>query len=156
MQNWTVSHGSIDLIGEGPAGPNQDYYPGHGLYVDLAGSTGEFGTLTSNAIFGPGNYVLHFDIAGPHRDSEGNSVESGGVRDGVHVSFGSYQEDFRLDTSQTLSITTMVHLTSSAQLSFADLGESGNPNIGAILFDATVTPASKRPCPYGEPVRGAD
>lgn len=45
--NWTVSDGSVDLCGNGFC----DFLPGNGLYVDMDGSTGNAGKLTSVATF---------------------------------------------------------------------------------------------------------
>jgi len=62
FKNWDVIQGSVDLIGLG----FWDYFPDHGLYVDLDGSTGKAGTLSSKKIFSlaPGSYRLEFDLAG--------------------------------------------------------------------------------------------
>lgn len=56
--NWIVTAGSVDLIGNGLF----DIYPGNGLYVDLNGSTGVSGTLTSKVLFSPGTYEFSFEI----------------------------------------------------------------------------------------------
>lgn len=59
--NWTVTGGTVDLVGNGL----YDIYPGNGLYVDLTGVTyaGQFAT---KAMFGPGEYWLTFDIGNNH------------------------------------------------------------------------------------------
>ena len=57
--NWTVSGGFVDVIGTG----SYDFYPGHGNYVDLNGSTGVNGALKSNTMFGAGTYTLTFHSA---------------------------------------------------------------------------------------------
>jgi hypothetical protein len=60
---------SVDLIGPGLF----DFHPGNGNYVDLDGSTAggvnPAGQLTSNATFGPGNYVLTFTLGGNDRNA---------------------------------------------------------------------------------------
>lgn len=57
--NWTVSDGSVDLIGNGFF----DFYSGNGLYVDLDGTTSDAATLTSTSLaLAPGNYVLSFSL----------------------------------------------------------------------------------------------
>ena len=73
--NWTVSDGTVDLIG---AGTQWDFYPGNGLYVDLDGSTEQAGTMTSTTLaLGPGNYELTFDLGGSQRPyyDDGNTVD---------------------------------------------------------------------------------
>lgn len=57
--NWTVSDGTVDVIGNGFF----DYYPGNGLYVDMDGSTNDAGVLESIPIFLPaGTHELSFDL----------------------------------------------------------------------------------------------
>jgi len=64
FNNFTVTAGTVDLIGNGYF----DFLPGNGLYVDLDGSTNDAGLLTSNALaLAAGSYVLSFDLAGSHR-----------------------------------------------------------------------------------------
>lgn len=64
--NWAVTGGSVDVIGTGFF----DLYPGNGNYVDLAGSTGTGGTLTSKQSYSiaPGeSFDLKFDLGGSAR-----------------------------------------------------------------------------------------
>src|SRR5882757_8374032 len=75
FSNYNVTTGSVDLIGNG----SFDNYPGNGLYVDLAGSTGEFGAITTKAIFAPGNYHIGLSLGGP--------IYSGNT-DGANISWG--------------------------------------------------------------------
>ena len=59
--NWTVSNGTVDLIGNGFI----DLLPGHGLYVDMDGSTGDAGRITSRTFdLVPGEYQIVLSIAG--------------------------------------------------------------------------------------------
>ena len=75
--NWGVSDGTVDLIGNGGT---FDFYPGNGLYVDLDGSTSNAGILTTNSFFGPGSYVLSFNLGGSTRgDTNTVIVRFGGV-----------------------------------------------------------------------------
>jgi hypothetical protein len=67
---WTVSSGSIDIIGDGT---DYDWMPvGHGLYIDLDGTQDDAGLMTTDVTFAllPGvTYTLTFDLAGnqgPH------------------------------------------------------------------------------------------
>src|SRR5690348_11879875 len=64
---WTVSSGTVDLIGETPTGTSFDFYPGNGGYVDLHGSTGEAGTLQTQQSFAAGDYTLSFELGGNAR-----------------------------------------------------------------------------------------
>ena len=58
---WIVSQGSVDVIG---AGGSFDYYPGHGNYIDLNGSSFSIGGLNSSPAFGAGTYTLTFNLGG--------------------------------------------------------------------------------------------
>src|SRR5579871_6703843 len=62
---WTVTSGSVDLIG---AGTNFDLFGGaDGKYVDLDGSTYQPGALTTIQSFGAGTYTLEFLLGGNQR-----------------------------------------------------------------------------------------
>lgn len=77
FQNWNVSDGSVDLLD--PDNVSQFGIP-NGLsstnFVDLDGSTGNAGTMTTTQEFdlGPGTYRLSFALAGNHRNAAGETV----------------------------------------------------------------------------------
>jgi hypothetical protein len=121
--NFNVTAGSVDLIGNG----NFDFYPGNGLYVDLDGSTGQAGTLTSKLTFAPGSYNLSFDLGGSQR----------GVLDHVIVTLGDFSTEITRQSSDPLALFSFAFTTSVAgPLSFSNV-EPGN--IGAILDNVTVS-----------------
>lgn len=126
--NWTVTAGSVDVIGSPP--PFFDFYPGNGRYVDLDGSTNQAGTLTSNTTFGPGNYTLSFSLGGSQRPDGANSVA---------VSLGSVPVAFiTLNATDPLSTYTYTfNALTSGRLSFASL--SGNDNQGLILDNVQLS-----------------
>ena len=49
LTNWDVTDGTIDVIGGPPEFFN--FYPGNGNYIDMDGSTGDAGRMTTNEIF---------------------------------------------------------------------------------------------------------
>ena len=69
--NWSVTAGSVDLVGYTGVGvnnyfspPTYDFLPGNGLYIDLKDPNGQNGAITSKAItLAPGNYDLSFSLA---------------------------------------------------------------------------------------------
>lgn len=72
--NWDVLEGTVDLIGTGNTGIRRfDIIPGHGLYVDLAGSGSPFlGKLATKQAFDfvPGTtYRLSYKLAGNNRQA---------------------------------------------------------------------------------------
>lgn len=128
--NWIVSAGSVDIIGNGFF----DFYSGNGLYVDLAGSTGQAGTITSAPFaFVPGQiYTLGFTLGG----------NTGGPTNTVAVLLGSLVSDsLTLPPSQGLtnySYNFSVLAPTNAALSFRNV-EDGDR--GAILTNVSIIPA---------------
>jgi hypothetical protein len=129
--NWKVTSGSVDLIGAG--GP-YDFYSGNGLYVDLNGSTGHPGQLTSDVIFAAGSYKLTFDLGGNAR-GDGSKTTS------VSFGLGTFSKSLTLASSAGLDTYTYTFTTTKAgSLVFTDAA-GGNPNIGNILDNVTVATA---------------
>lgn len=78
--NWTVSNGSVDLIGNG----FHDLLPGHGLYVDMDGSTNDAGRLTSRTFsLVPGEYQIVMTVAGNQRGAGTDTIAVGVTLDGT-------------------------------------------------------------------------
>ncbi|MBF0413330.1 MAG: VPLPA-CTERM sorting domain-containing protein [Desulfamplus sp.] len=132
FQNWTVSDGTVDLIGNGYF---EWFNKEHGLYVDMDGSTGNAGKISTNLT--PGNYSLSYSLAGSQR--------TGSQNDSVIVSLGNttlinhnmaYNEGF-----QTYTTTFLVD--SETTLSFEGLG---NDNMG-LLLDNVVLSGTPTPVP---------
>ena len=70
--NWTVSNGTVDLVGNG----SWDYWPGNGLYVDMDGTTQDAGRMLSAniGVTAGSTYVLSYQLAGNRRVSSTDSV----------------------------------------------------------------------------------
>jgi hypothetical protein len=122
--NWTVSNGTVDLIGNSFF----DFQPGNGLYVDMDGSTGDAGKMTSSLFsLAAGNYQLSFELAGNHRNDNTESVT-------VQVAIGSLLNEVislnRNDPFQLFTFNFTLATTTSAALSFE--GDGGD-NIGMLL-----------------------
>ena len=118
LANWTISNGTVDIIGIG----GFDLLPGNGNYVDLDGSTSDAGKLTSSALtlVAGTTYDLVFSLGGSQR-GDSNSVDFGIDADGNGVI------DFL--ASQTLASNAPF---ASFNLTFTALASS---NIGRIVFD---------------------
>jgi hypothetical protein len=123
--NWNVTSGSVDLIGNG----SFDFYPGNGLYVDLDGSTGQPGQLTSKLSFSPGSYVLTFDLGGNAR-GDANKI--------TDIALGSFSTSLNLASASPYQLYSYTFTTTGGNLVFTDL-TGGNQNIGNILDSVTVT-----------------
>jgi len=126
--DFNVTKGSVDLIGNGYF----DSYPGNGLYVDLAGSTNQFGAITTKTVYGPGTYTIGLSLGGP--------IYSG-ITDGAVVSWGTGPNDsktFTLAGLQEADYNFTVKLTQPEAFTIADQGISDNTDIGATLFGINI------------------
>ncbi len=121
--NWTVSSGTVDLIGNGFF----DFYPGNGLYVDLDGSTSQAGIMTTNQTFAPGTYQLTFNLAGSAR----------GDTNIVDVALADFSTSFTVPSNDPFSPARSLTFTTatSGPLSFHN---EGGDNLGAILDNVQV------------------
>jgi hypothetical protein len=130
--NWTVSppgpNGTVDLIGNGYF----DFYPGNGLYVDLDGSSGSAGTLTSSSLsLGPGSYSFTFNLGGSQR-GDTNIVH-------VSVSGTAVAQTYMVNSSDPLALETIsftLLIPTTVDLVFHN---DGGDNIGAILDNVTLS-----------------
>jgi hypothetical protein len=135
--NWTVTTGSVDLIGNG----YWDLQPGNGLYLDMDGSTGAAGTIMSVALnLNPGQYVLSFSAAGNQRtlDMDTMTVSLGSLFSAPGGLLGSAP----FATYSTPVIT--VGAPTVASISFAGVG---NDNVGLLLDNVELNSIDVIPAP---------
>ncbi len=149
LQQFTVSAGSVDVIGNG----SFLNYPGNGTnqYIDMCGSTGACGTLTSKGTFCCRYlYGLHFTGRIIYPANNGYGAQN----DGVAVTLGNTTFDYTVGAQQPAETFTDVFTVgpAGAQLVISDLGLSGNQNIGASLLGANVSPV---PVPGALPLFGS-
>lgn len=125
--NWTVTgRGAVDLIG---VGSGFDLLPGNGGYVDLDGTGGGPGRLSTSQTFAAGNYTLSFSLAGNQRNSESDTVT---------VSLGSWSESFTVQQHDPFQRITRTFGTSGGALSFQN--STGTvANEGALLDNVSVS-----------------
>ena len=123
FDHWAVSGGTVDLIGNGFF----DFLPGNGLYVDMDGSTGNAGIMTSTFNLAPGEYTLQFDLAGNHRTDSREFVV-------VQVELGPlFNQTYSLSQNSPFTTFTgsfIVPVNTTVSLSFEGLG---GDNIGMLL-----------------------
>ncbi len=132
FDNWTVGDGTVDLIGNGYF----DFQPGYGLYVDMDGSTGNAGAMTSDLIsFESGVlYTLSFDLAGNWRNgAQENVAASVGL-----TGFGLLGVQ-NISLSQNTAFTTYTYnfVGDGSTHSIYFVG-SGGDNIGMLLDNVSV------------------
>ena len=136
--NFVVSGGTVDLIGNG----YYDFAPvttGHGLYVDLDGSTSDAGVMLADAIaLLPGTYELSFQLAGNQRNSTSDVVDIRLFLDDVAFVTGA----ILVDPAQPFVLYEVPFtLVSGGGLTFSFANQGGD-NIGALLDNIQLTDAS--------------
>lgn len=133
--NWSVPavSGTVDVIGNGGT---FDFLPGHGLYVDLDGSTGAPGLLLSKSISAPaGDYILKFDLAGSHRGTT-ESIYS------LLLNLGTFTKVMNIPSDQdftTYELPFSLTGPETFNIAFQSIGGYGD-NIGALLDNVSVDP----------------
>lgn len=128
--NWTVSDGTVDVVAT--SGWGIQCVGGIGKCVDLDGSTGNAGKLTSSLLsLTAGTYSLSFDISGNQR---------GGAADSFTLALGGFlNESFNLTPSapwQTITRTFTVSATSANNIIF---NHAGGDNIGVMLDNVSLS-----------------
>lgn len=132
---WTVSNGTVDIIGNGFF----DLYPGNGAFIDLDGSTSDAGELShSFSLTGGVLYNASFTLGGSAR----------GDSNVVDVSFGTASQSFTLASSDPLALFT-VGFTPATDGSYAlTFANQGGDNLGIILLDVEITNVIPEPETY--------
>jgi len=141
--NWNVTAGSVDLIGTGFF----DFYPGHGNYVDMTGSTGLGGTLTSKQSFSvaPGDSLnLVFDLGGSTRGAD-TVVDI--MLANVDLATMTHRSDDSLH-QHALSLTNNSGTAMTGPLVFRSLTDGTQ---GSILDNVVLTSSGTPPVPVSEP-----
>jgi hypothetical protein len=133
--NWTVTAGSVDVIG---TGGSFDYYPGNGNYVDLNGSSSQNGELTSKLNFAPGTFTLSFSLGG---SQGGAGAVDAGFSKTTFVTLGSFASGpILLAWNDPLTTHTFTFSTLGGPLVFRDVASEGsNLNVGNILDNVQVS-----------------
>jgi hypothetical protein len=126
--NWTVSNGTVDLIGNGFF----DLYPGNGLFLDLDGSSADAGILTSTPIaLAVGTYQLDFALG----------IHGGFGSDAMTVSLGgAYSESFSGLDAGTITynqISRQINIPTAGNYSLV-FDHAGGDNFGLVIDNVQV------------------
>lgn len=134
---WTVTDGTVDLIGDG----FYDHLSGNGKYVDLDGNgnPGVFSTAATFTLLPGVTYTLQFDIAGNQKPTPEVLGVPVSDTDTVRVTLGSFTEDIVVPWDQDFVTITRDILGdgSTAALMFENL-EAGGDHQGALLDDVLL------------------
>lgn len=123
---WTVSFGTVDIIGNG----FHDLIPGSGAFIDLDGSTSNAGILSRSFALSAGvPYVASFLLAGNQRN---NAPES------VSVNFGSTSGSYSLPMSAGWTAYSLFFTPSSDGIYSISFENAGGDNIGMLLDNVSV------------------
>jgi hypothetical protein len=126
--NWDITDGTVDLIQNG--NPWGIVCSVGSFCVDLDGSTGNAGVVTSKEGFAAGKYKVSFDLSGNQRN---------GAFDTVTVMFGAGALLNAVNLNSNAGWTTysfLVDLVDGDKLSFENFG---GDNLGAILDNINVS-----------------
>lgn len=127
---WTVTGGTVDIIGSTGSGSLFDLLPGNGAYIDLDGSTGASGLLSVSLGLTAGvEYTATFNLAGSQR----GSAETG------TVSFGGASLDYALASSDPFAAFTLSFTPGASGTFDLSFQNAGGDNLGALLDNVSVT-----------------
>ena len=137
--NWTISDGTVDLIG---TGTSWDWFPANGKYVDMDGSSMNAGKMLSTGALNlsAGDYTLQFDLAGNQRANTGELVT-------VMVNNGISSQSYSLGATapfQTFTNFFTLSGTTAVSLSFEGIG---GDNIGMLLDNVRLEQVNAVPEP---------
>jgi hypothetical protein len=144
---WTVTGGTVDIIG---VGTGFDYLPTNGRYIDLDGTSGAAGQMTTIATFNLVSgytYTLQFDLAG---NQGGANPPAASPLDTVQVTLGTTLVAV-IPVPQPQPFTpytftwTQAAADPGAQLSFHNI--DGGDNIGPLLDRVLLTAQAVVPAP---------
>lgn len=133
FSNWTVSGGTVDVIGTSFF---QFLPTTYGNYVDLDGSTGNAGILSTTQSFAAGTYTLSFILAGNHRNAANESVT---------VSLGDFSQTISGLGQSAITAQTITFTTTGGQLKF---DHAGGDNIGLLLDNVQLSSAVPEPATW--------
>lgn len=132
--NWTVSDGTVDLVGTGSFAYLCDGGPSPARCVDLDGSTGNAGRLTSNAIvLGPGSYTFSFWLRGNDRGAPPDTVR-------LAVEVGLFSESITLASNAPWTQYVRTFNVASAQSVNLVFDHAGGDNQGILLDNVSLVP----------------
>jgi hypothetical protein len=138
FSNWIVSDGTVDVVSSGTYGIS--CASGVGKCVDLDGSTGNAGKLTSTLLsLAAGSYTFSFDISGNQR---------GYVQDSMVMTLGGFlNQSFSLASSDPWATKIYNFTVSSATSNYIVFNHAAGDNVGIMLDNVSLTKTSDVPEP---------
>ena len=127
--NWTISEGTIDVVGTGSFDSLCAGSPSPGRCVDLDGSSSNAGRIeTSSLALAPGMYELIFWVSGSQR----------GDTNTVSVTLGSLALDLTLASSVPWTRFVLDYLSTGETTTLA-FSHAGGDNLGILLDNVELS-----------------
>jgi len=138
FSNWTVSDGTVDVVSNATYGIS--CAGGSGKCVDMDGSTGNAGILTSTLLnLAAGTYSFSFDISGNQR---------GYSQDAMTMTLGGFlNQSFSLSSSDPWATKTYNFTVSNATANYIVFNHGGGDNVGILLDNVSLSLISEVPEP---------
>jgi hypothetical protein len=127
--NWFVTDGTVDVVSTGTYGLT--CVGGVGKCVDLDGSTGNAGKLSSRLLnIDAGDYTLKFDISGNQRGSAADSMQ---------MTLGGFlNQSFNLASSAPWATQTFNFTVAGSASNYIVFNHTGGDNIGIMLDNVSL------------------
>lgn len=127
--NWFVTDGTVDVVNTGTYGLTCK--GGLGRCVDLDGSTGNAGKLSSRLLsIDAGTYTLSFDISGNQRGSAADSMQ---------MTLGGFlNQSFSLAATAPWATQTFSFSVASNTSNYIVFNHAGGDNIGILLDNVSL------------------
>lgn len=130
-----------------PVGNQFNFYPGsNGTYVDLNGSTGQLGGISTVQSFAAGNYTLSFNLGG---SVGGDGNVDPNTSKTTKISLGDWWKTITLAPNAGWTTQTFSFTTDGGTLNFVSLfsGDGENRNVGNILDNVVLVDPAPAPLP---------
>lgn len=124
--NWSVEAGFVDTIANGQFGINCP-----GVCIDLDGSGGEAGVLSTIDTFAHGVYRVSFELSGNQRTTSAD--------DELTVTFGDLAETIAIVDPSAPFMNFTFTATVEADGEFFSFSHAGGDNVGLILDNVSIT-----------------
>lgn len=131
FDQWTVTDGTVDVV-DNANGWGITCAGNSGKCVDLDGSTGNAGILTSDSIsLDAGDYTLSFDISGNQRPGYAN--------DNLVVTLGGFfSQSFNLTATDAWRTVTFDFSVLTATANSFIFNNAGGDNVGIMLDNVSL------------------
>jgi Protein of unknown function (DUF642) len=146
LLNWSVTNGTVDVIGSNPFS-FYEFYPRNGNYLDMDGTSGQAGTIVTSQFFNLTSghtYTISFDYGKNGGNAETLNFGIGSISSSLVLAIGNIPS--LLSNSFTF---TALSDEVGAQLYFSALG---GDNQGPVLDNVKLTSVSAVPLPAAAPL----